>query len=184
MVFLKLLAPFVAHCARAFKRVRVVCVPGNHGRDVARHPGRSFVDKWDGIEFNLYEQLAMMSSELRNVTFHIPPSGTAIVGLYGRHLLVTHGDTEPSIKDPDSGANQNATTLGKFSNNRTYGVELHAGFFGHYHKGRNVAKNHPADRNPALVPPNGFGRAAAASTSSRARQCGRPRPTTWSATTG
>lgn len=158
MVFLKLFGPFIAHCARAFKRVRVICCPGNHGRDIARHPGRSFVDKWDGIEFNLYEQLAMMSSELKNTTFHIAPSGTAIVGLYGRNLLVTHGDTEPSIKHPDN-AVTNATTLGKLSNNRTYGVELHGGFFGHYHTGRYIQKSIAQLFNPAMVPPNGFGRA-------------------------
>jgi hypothetical protein len=146
--------------ASAYKKVRVECQPGNHGRDKLRHPGRATAHKWDGHEWEMYYALSQMCSELRNVSWSIPMRAVSIVDLYGQNLLVTHGDTEVRLGDPDTKAERNAAELDKINATRIYGVEFAAACFGHFHKPRYIPGNVKVIHNGALIPPPGYARTA------------------------
>lgn len=141
-----------------FPKVRVVCQPGNHGRDRVRHPGRATSSKWDGHEWQMYWALREMCAELRNVEWDIPQRSVAIVDLYGSKLLLTHGDTEILLGDPDTKAEKNSLVLDRINSTGIYGCEFDAAAFGHYHKPRYIPKRIHMLWNGALVPPNGYAR--------------------------
>ncbi len=156
-VFWHFFRTYLGLAAQQYPRVRVICQPGNHGRNIARHPGRATEDKWDGIEWGMYYALAQMCSGLPNVTFDIPFQAVSIVKLHGSNILLTHGDTEVKLGDPDTKARENAGTLDRINASLLYGVTFARGVHGHFHKGR-ITPWWLA--NPALVPPNGHARGA------------------------
>lgn len=149
---------YIGYLASAYKRVKVVCEPGNHGRDIVRHPGRATSRKWDGHEWEMYYALSMMCSSLLNVEWDIPFKAVATVDLHGSKGLVSHGDTELKLGDPDTKASANAATLDRINSTRIYGVEYDWAFFGHYHKPRYIPGRVRTLWNGALVPPNGHAR--------------------------
>jgi hypothetical protein len=144
--------------AQVYPEVQVECQPGNHGRDKLRHPGRASEFKWDGIEWQMYFALRMMCSELKNITWSLPFRAVGIVDLHGANLLVTHGDTEVAIADPDTQAAKNAAALDKINSSRIYGCEFQVATFGHWHKSRNQGGGVIKIFNGCLVPPNGHAR--------------------------
>lgn len=148
-----------AHWADAFPKVHVVAVPGNHGRDLIRHPGRATNEKYDGHEWEMYYALQRMCGQLRNVTWDLGLRPYATVARYGANLLVAHGDTEPKIGDPDTKSSANAATMHKLNSTLDYGLVFDTAFFGHFHKARLQPKR-PTTLifNGAMVPPNGYAR--------------------------
>lgn len=150
----------IGYLSQAYKHVHVECQAGNHGRDIHRHPGRATSSKWQGHEWELYVGLKFMCSGLQNVTWGIPLMAISDVELPGgHHLLQSHGDTEIKIRDPDSGASENAKSLAMVNATRIYGREFAVAVFGHYHKGREFwFRAMRAVFGPALVPPNGHAR--------------------------
>jgi len=160
MIFLQLFLPFVAHCAAAFVRVVFVCVPGNHGRDTARHEGRALVDRWDGIESSLYEQLQISSRHLPNVSWVIPPRGIAAPRILGHQLLVFHGDVEPLMQNPMTKSSANAATLAACNNNPYYeNLVFEGAFYGHWHAGSQFLTDPVMQfANGALLPASEFSR--------------------------
>jgi predicted phosphodiesterase len=161
IAFLKYMSAAFQLWAGVYQKVRVACVPGNHGRDKLRHPGRATEMKWQGIEFGLYKKLEMMCSTLPNVSWDIPMLPVATVPLPGGHkLLLHHGDTEPKMGDPDTKASQNASTLNTVNATRLYGTTYDVSACGHFHKPRlQPHKTITAVFNGALVPSNGHARA-------------------------
>lgn len=149
---------FIGHVAAAYRSVRVVCQPGNHGRDKLRHPGRATAAKWDGVEWGCYFALKMMCSELRNVRWDLPFRAISIVDLHGQKLGVTHADTEVKVGDPDTKAKENGAYLAKINSTNFYGVHFDGWAFGHYHKGRLQPGEPSVVWNGPLVPPNGHAR--------------------------
>ena len=149
---------FISLVAQQYPSVRVVCQPGNHGRDKLRHPGRATSSKWDGTEWSLYYALQQMCSGLKNVTWDIPFRAVAIVDLHGQILGVTHADTELKLGDPDTKAKENFGTLSRVNSTNMYGVHFDGWVFGHYHKGRFQPGLPSVLWNGALVPPNGHAR--------------------------
>jgi hypothetical protein len=153
---------FIAQLSRAYPRVRVVCQPGNHGRNIARHPGRATSSKWDSHEWTMYYALQCMSSGLANVEFDIAFRAVSMVDLQGHNLLATHSDTEVKIGHPLTKASANALELDRLNANKTYGARFDAFAAGHWHTGcalpgvpgRSVAQVY----NAALLPPNGHAR--------------------------
>jgi hypothetical protein len=158
VVFLKYFERFVGECARAFPRVRVFCQPGNHGRNLVRHPGRATSSKWDGVEWEMMYSLSRACSQLKNVTWDLPFRAVGIVDLHGQNLLLTHADTEVAIGHPDTKAAQNRAVIDKINATRIYGVEFAAAAFGHYHTGRYLPGHPRLIFNGMLVPPNGHAR--------------------------
>jgi hypothetical protein len=160
VIFWRYFRALIGVAAQQYPHVRIVCQPGNHGRDKVRHPGRATSRKWDGHESEMYFALQMMSSELRNVTWQLDMTGVSIVDLHGAKLGLTHGDTEVKLGNPDTKATANAQALDRINSTRVFGVEFDAWAFGHFHCPRYQPRNPRVIWNGALVPPNGYARAA------------------------
>lgn len=159
IAFLTYFRTGLAFLASVYKRMRVVCQPGNHGRSKQRHPGRATSSKWDGIEWELYRCLQMMLADHRNIEWDIPFGAVSVVDLYGSKLLLTHGDTEVKVKHPDTGAGENSKQLHKINSTGIYGAQFAVACFGHFHTPRYQPKR-PTKMifNGALVPPSGYAR--------------------------
>jgi hypothetical protein len=160
VVFWRYMRAIIGTAAQVFPKVHVECQPGNHGRDKLRHPGRATSSKWQGHEFEIYWALKEMCSGLPNVTFNIPFQAVSILDVFGQNLLLTHGDTEVKLRDPDRYAVENAEILDRINSNRTYGVEFTGMLFGHFHKARLTGGRRMLLANGALVPPNGHARSS------------------------
>lgn len=158
VAFWKYFQAIVGLFAHAFPSVRVVCQPGNHGRNVLRHPGRATSSKWDGVEWQLYYGLKMMASSLPNVTFDLGFRAISVVDLHGSNLGVTHGDTEIKLGHPHLKAAANAAILRDINATRLYGVEFAAWVSGHYHTPAYQPGTPAILANGMLVPPNGHAR--------------------------
>lgn len=151
---------FIAECARAYPKVRVFCQPGNHGRDKVRHPGRATSSKWDSHETGMYYALSRACSNLKNVEWDIPFRAVGKIDLHGSWFLLSHGDTEIKLGDPDTKAKDNLAILDKINATRLYDVEFTAAGFGHFHKPRYLPYHPRVLFNGALLPPNGAARGA------------------------
>ncbi len=160
VVFWRYLSTAIGLFAQQYPEVMVECQPGNHGRDKLRHPGRATEFKWDGIEWQMYYALKMMCSELKNVSWSIPFKAVSVLDLFGAKALMTHGDTEVKISDPDTQAARNALELEKVNASRIYGHEFELFICGHFHKSRYQGGHVTKVFNGALVPPNGYARGA------------------------
>lgn len=166
--FWKYFSAALALFAKTFPSVRVICQPGNHGRNVLRHPGRATSSKWDGVEFQMYYALFMMASGLRNVTFDLGFRAVSVVDLYGARMLFTHGDTEIKLGHPDRAAEKNATELAKINATGIYGGPFDVVAVGHFHTPRLQPGSPTLVTNGMLVPPNGHARTSGYIT----EQCG------------
>jgi hypothetical protein len=158
LIFWRYFEAFIGEVAAAYPRVRVVCQPGNHGRDKMRHPGRATQRKWDSHEWEMYKALELMSRRLENVTWQIDFRAVSIVDLYGSKAGMTHADTEVKVGHPDTAAAKNRAVLDKINTSRLYGVEFAAWLFGHYHTGRYQPGKPAVIFNAALIPPDGHAR--------------------------
>ena len=158
----KYLSAALAHWSAVFPSVHVECLAGNHGRRIEKAPGRDVGStRWDSHEHNLYWGLQAMCSGLQNVTFSIPMRAVSILNIHGSRALLAHGDGEPRVKHPDSGARANAEMLNTINATRLYGDEVQLACFGHWHTPRLCYfKGTTAIFNGALVPPSGYARAA------------------------
>jgi predicted phosphodiesterase len=88
-----LLSQAVAQLSAHFKRIRVHCVTGNHGRMLSRHPGRATVGKHDSNETIIYSSVRMCCANLKNVEWSIPKRPYDVYSDFGKKVFVTHGDT-------------------------------------------------------------------------------------------
>lgn len=149
---------FIALVAQTYKSVRIVCQPGNHGRNKLRHPGRATASKWDGVEWTIFYALKQMCSGLKNVTWSIPFRAISIINLHGSILGATHADTELKLGDPDTKAKENFAYLSKVNSTNLYETHFDGWVFGHYHKARFQPGNPSILWNGPLVPPNGHAR--------------------------
>lgn len=79
--------------ATEFKKVRVFCAVGNHGRDPARHVDRALQDKYDSHEFRMYRSLYFAFRKVPNVEIITPTRAFYIYDQFGMKGCMTHGDT-------------------------------------------------------------------------------------------
>lgn len=103
-----LLIQAIAHFAAAFPQVNVTCVTGNHGRDTSRHPSRATAGKWDSRETVIYSAAKAATSNLANVSWHIPLSSFATFEVFGKRYFVTHGDGVFNVGNPGTSINVGA----------------------------------------------------------------------------
>lgn len=100
-----LLSQAVAQFSAAFRRVRVVCVTGNHDRDKYRHPKKANAGKADSRATVIYWATKFATAHLSNVEWVIPQSQFATFRLFGKRYYVTHGDGCISVGNPGKSIN-------------------------------------------------------------------------------
>ena len=98
----RILTQAVSYLAQNFKKVKVVCTPGNHGRVMHKaNKGRQTSHKWDSFETIIHESLkAVVEAHCPNVEFDIPVSGYALYKIQGHYTFQTHGDTIINVGNP------------------------------------------------------------------------------------
>lgn len=149
--------------SRDYPHVEVHWQPGNHGRDKMRHPGRATSSKWDGHEWWLGYCLSQICAGLKNVTFSVPFRAVSTIDVFGKKILMTHGDTEIKLGDPDSKANENMRSLATYQAVawETQNLKYDLALFGHFHKFRMYPwMPLKAIFNGCLIPPNGHARSS------------------------
>lgn len=103
---LSIFSQAITFAARHFKKVRVICTPGNHGRAMHKtSKDRASVHKWDSYENMLYVGLREITKGYPNIEFTIPEAPYAIVDVQGHLFLVTHGDTVLNVGNPGRNLN-------------------------------------------------------------------------------
>jgi hypothetical protein len=84
-----LIAQALLFLAPHFKKVRVPCVVGNHGRMTRKPPMKNKYMDWD---YMLYQWVATFCKKQKNIEFHIPKSFMTTVKVQNRNILLSHGD--------------------------------------------------------------------------------------------
>lgn len=153
-LFWSYLSRFIGSLAEHYPAIRIYCQVGNHGRNKLRHIGRATSSKWDSFEFAMYQALELMCSGLNNVKFKIDFRALSIIEMQGKKLLMSHGDTEIKLGDPDTCYKTNQYNLLMVQRD----LHFDGACFGHYHKPRFQGSIIPVLFNGALVPPNGYAR--------------------------
>lgn len=100
---LHILGQAISYLATHFDNIKVVCTPGNHGRNVGKaDKGRATTHKWDSYENMIYIALReMMHREWSSgIEFIIPESPFALYQIQGHWCLQTHGDTVINVGNP------------------------------------------------------------------------------------
>jgi UDP-2,3-diacylglucosamine pyrophosphatase LpxH len=97
----------ISYGAQHFKKVRVICTPGNHGRAMHKsNKDRATSHKWDSYENMIYIALReMFKDKYKNVSFEIPESPYAIATIQGHKFMITHGDTVINVGNPGRNLN-------------------------------------------------------------------------------
>lgn len=75
-----------------FKRLRVISVPGNHGRTTHKPQSKRYAEtNYDTLSAWMLEQWFQAKGD-DGITFHTPESGDALFSVLGWQFLLTHGD--------------------------------------------------------------------------------------------
>lgn len=93
-------ASLVSFVSQYYPEIDVFCNPGNHGRNLARHPTRAVVQKWDSIETIVYYGIKAACRNLPNVKFHIPRTPYVTWDSFGQKGYGTHGDSVVNVGFP------------------------------------------------------------------------------------
>lgn len=99
------LKQFVSFVSQHFKRVKVHCTPGNHGRNTSRHKDRATLEKTDSFENMLYDAVKVGCESLANVQFFVPEPPYITVNAFDKRIFATHGDTVLNVGYPGSTIN-------------------------------------------------------------------------------
>lgn len=148
---------FLAH---HFPQVKVRCVPGNHGRNVARHKARAMHQKWDAFETIVYKGIKAGVAHLPNVTVEIPYTPFYIYESLGHFIMATHGDTFIEVGNPGSLINVKNLNLkmNEINATRPNGQSVELLTVGHVHVASRIRlpSGVVVMTNGALIPPDGF----------------------------
>jgi len=155
-----LLTQAVAYLAARFPQVHVRCVPGNHGRNVARHKARAMHQKWDAFETTIYCGVKNGVAHLPNVTFDIPYTPYYIYNSLSHPIFITHGDTIIDVGNPGTMINAKGIDqkVNQINATRAKGQMVEAVAVGHVHVASRLRlpSGVVVFTNGALVPPDGF----------------------------
>ena len=156
------LTQFILFVSANYPSVEVWVTPGNHGRNLQRHPERGVQSKWDAIETMVYYAVktAVMNSGVTNVKINIPKTPYYTVPLFNSKGFFTHGDTVFKPGFPGNSINVKALAhqVAKWNTARNIGGPFAIFAVGHVHTGSII--NLPGEvtvvTNGALVPPDAF----------------------------
>ena len=85
-----LIAQALMSLAGSFEEIRVPCVVGNHGRMTRKPPMKDKYMDWD---YMLYQWVATLCREQKNIKFSIPKSFVNSFDVDERKILIMHGDS-------------------------------------------------------------------------------------------
>jgi len=155
-----LLIQTIGFLALHFPKVTVRCVPGNHGRNVARHKARAMHQKWDAFETIVYKGIKAGVAHLPNVTVEIPYTPFFIYDTLGHFVMATHGDTFIEVGNPGSLINvKNLNVkMNEVNATRPNGQNVELLTVGHVHIASRIRlpSGVVVMTNGALIPPDGF----------------------------
>ena len=117
-----LLGQALMFLAPHFKKIRVPCVVGNHGRMTRKPPMKDKYMDWD---YMLYQWIAAFCQNQKNIEFDIRKSYVSTFKVFDKNVLIMHGDSA-------SGAGSLATITRVLTNLRSVlqyrkGLEPEAG---------------------------------------------------------
>jgi hypothetical protein len=97
-----LLTQAITYLSTKFKKVKVVCTTGNHGRSMAKSDkGRATTNKWDSYETMVYVALKeILSRATPNVEVVVPESPYLVYKVQTHNICQTHGDTVINVGNP------------------------------------------------------------------------------------
>lgn len=155
-----ILSQGIAHAAQSFKKVRVRCSTGNHGRNKSRHHERATYQKWDSIETIVYYAIKQACSNLSNVEFFIPKTQFFVYEVFGKKVYATHGDTALNVGYPGKAirVEQVEGRVNKLNAALSDTNEYSVLVVGHVHVGSmtQLANGSTLLTNGALIPPDHF----------------------------
>ncbi len=101
-----ILSQAISYASANFRKVRVICTPGNHGRNVGKaDKGRATTQKWDSYENMIYIALREIFKNNKSIEFIIPEAPYALFEVQGHKFFQTHGDTVVSVGNPGTALN-------------------------------------------------------------------------------
>lgn len=155
-----ILSQGIAYAAQHFKKIRVRCATGNHGRNKGRHAERATYQKWDSIETIVYYSIKQACSNLSNVEFFIPKTQFFVYDLFGKKVYATHGDTALNVGYPGKAirVEQVEGRINKLNAALADTAEYSVIVVGHVHTGSltQLGNGSTLFTNGALIPPDHF----------------------------
>ena len=120
-----LIAQALMSLAGSFEEIRVPCVVGNHGRMTRKPPMKDKYMDWD---YMLYQWVATLCREQKNIKFSIPKSFINSFDIDDRKILIMHGDSVP-------GAGVGTSILRQVANFRNVlNYRFDSVMMGHFHR--------------------------------------------------
>jgi predicted phosphodiesterase len=155
-----ILSQGVAYLASGYKKVRVRCATGNHGRNKARHEDRATHQKWDSHETILYYSIKQACAALKNVEFFIPRTPFVTYEVFGQKVFATHGDTVINVSNPGAQIRVRAieNQVNRINASLNDRDEYSVFVLGHVHTGTitHLSNGSTVITNGALIPQDSF----------------------------
>ena len=133
------LTQYVMFMCSCYPSVEVFCSPGNHGRNMQRHPERAVQQKFDSIETMMYYSVkkAILNAGVTNCQFNIPKTPYYIAPLFAAKMFGTHGDTvlKPGFPGKSINVSNLAQQICKWNTARDVGGPFRVFCCGHIHIG-------------------------------------------------
>jgi hypothetical protein len=85
----QLQALMIRDLAPYFKKIDVLCLPGNHGR---RTPKKEYNGPWNNWDYLISEIARLHCGDLKNVAFQIPECFSVCLDIEGHQFYIAHGD--------------------------------------------------------------------------------------------
>lgn len=120
-----------------FKKVRVLCLPGNHDRTTYRSMDRALSQRWDSHSHAVFLGLKAAFRTDAGITFDVPMSGMGTYETPGGHLIyASHGDVEPGVGNVGKALNVKDVTasLLKMHAGAPFHKKVEVALFGHWHQ--------------------------------------------------
>lgn len=84
-------AQFLCKLSTQFKKIRFFGVTGNHGR---KSKDKAFKQRFDCIEWIIYQVLPLLTAKYSNIEYFIPQSPFMVCEIFNWKYLLTHGDSK------------------------------------------------------------------------------------------
>lgn len=160
---LRILVQAMRFLAEQFPRgVKVFCVPGNHGRNSARHHVRAVNQKFDAIETMVYLGLKEAAAFIPNLEVNLGYEPKYDFDLFGVLGMATHGDTviNPGYPGKSIDVGGMKRQIDSINNARTHhGAKPYSVVVvGHVHVGSitNLPGGVTVITNGCLIPPDAY----------------------------